>query len=166
LKAYQKIISKLFIVLICFYGCDTSNFKNKENINTLTYKSILEDLNGNEFTLNNYKGNVIFMNLWATWCKPCIAEFKNIVEAKNILEKDSIKFIAVSNENLEKIKLFIEKNNYNIEFIKLNGDYSLYEAYSLPTSIIYDRSGIEAFRVTGRTNFTSDNFIAKIKSVE
>ena len=120
MKAYQKIIINLFIVLIFFYGCDTSNLKNKENINTLTYKYILEDLNGNEFTLNNYKGNVIFMNLWATWCKPCIAEFENIVEAKNILEKDSIKFIAVSNENLEKIKLFIEKNNYNIEFIKLN----------------------------------------------
>ena len=148
----------VFILLLC--SCYNLR-ENKEE----EFIPKLISLNNDEINLKSYKGNVIFMNLWATWCKPCLAEFEDIEKAKKLFEKDSVKFVAISNESLDKIKSFVQNNKYEIEFIKLNGDYSLYEAYGLPTTIIYDKFGKEAFRISGmkKNQFTSDKFIKKIK---
>ena len=156
----QFLIFNLYLILL------TSCYNVKEN-NKREYTPELINLNSDEFIIDSYKGNVVFLNLWATWCKPCIAEFEDISKAKKLFQNDSIKFIAISNESLNTIKLFVKNNKYEIEFLKLNGDYSLYKAYGLPTTIIYDKFGKEAFRISGMKNnqFTSNNFVKKIKKL-
>ena len=58
-------------------------------------------------------------------------------------------------------------NKYDIEFLKLEGDYSYFDAYGLPTTIVFDKSGIEIFRTSGikKNQFTSKIFIQKIKKL-
>ena len=60
-----------FLIILFFISCSTNEKKSINN-------SLLVDLQGNEFSLNSYKGNVIILNIWATWCKPCIAEFESL----------------------------------------------------------------------------------------
>ncbi len=156
----QLILLNIFLLSL------TSCYNIKDN-NKQEYTPELINLNGYEFSIDSYKGNVVFLNLWATWCKPCIAEFEDISKAKKLFQNDSIKFIAISNESLNTIESFVKNNKYEIEFLKLNGDYSLYQAYGLPTTIIYDKFGKEAFRTSGmkKNQFTSNNFVNKIKKL-
>ena len=92
----------MFISAILF-SCDLNKDDKKfEFIPNLT------DLNNNEFKLENYEGNVLIVNLWATWCKPCVAEFESLEKFKNKFIGKKIKIVAISNENKDKIKAFIE----------------------------------------------------------
>lgn len=148
-----------FLLILFFISCSTNEKKSINN-------SLLVDLQGNEFSLNSYKGNVIILNIWATWCKPCIAEFESLEKAKEKFDNKNIKIVAVSNENLDLILNFVEKRQFNLEFVKLNGDLSYFNAYSLPTTVIYDKNGDEVFRLTGGVDFNTNNFLERIFEIE
>ena len=128
--------------------------------------SILSDLEGKSFDLNLYEGNVIILNIWATWCKPCIAEFESLEKVREKFKDKNIKIVAVSNEDLKLINSFLDKRKFDLEFIKLNGDLSYFNAYSLPTTVVFDKNGDESFRLTGGVDFNTNNFIEKIYEIE
>ena len=99
---------------------------------------ILVDMNNVEVLLDNYKENVLILNLWATWCKPCIAEFESLEKSKsNYLDK-KVKIVAISNENHDKIQEFIERREIDLEFLKLNADLNYFGAiaFLLPLFLI------------------------------
>ena len=58
------------------------------------------------------------------------------------------------------------KRKFDLDFIKLNGDLSFFNAYSLPTTIVFDKRGNEAFRLTGGVDFNTKNFIDRIYNIE
>ena len=147
----------LFLTII---SCNISNNKMAKDF------YVLSDLEGNAFDLDKQKGNVVILNIWATWCKPCIAEFESLEKVKEKFQDRNIKIIAVSNEDLKLINKFLDKRKYNLKFIKLNGDLSYFNAYSLPTTVVFDKSGEEAFRLTGGVDFNTNNFINKIIEIE
>lgn len=147
----------LFLTII---SCNVSNNKIAKDF------YVLSDLEGNAFDLDKQKGNVVILNIWATWCKPCIAEFESLEKVKEKFQDRNIKIIAVSNEDLKLINKFLDKRKYNLKFIKLNGDLSYFNAYSLPTTVVFDKTGEEAFRLTGGVDFNTNNFINKIIEIE
>ena len=67
---------------------------------------------------------------------------------------------------LKLINSFLNKRKFDLDFIKLNGDLSFFNAYSLPTTIVFDKSGNEAFRLTGGVDFNTKNFIDRILNIE
>ena len=128
----------------------------------------LKTLNNNTFNTSDFNnnGNPIVISFWATWCKPCIAEFESLEEVKEKFQDINVKIIAVSNEDLKLINSFLNKRKFDLDFIKLNGDLSFFNAYSLPTTIVFDKSGNEAFRLTGGVDFNTKNFIDRILNIE
>ena len=82
-----------FLLFLTIIGCSSPSYKKGDKI------SILTDLDGNSLDLNNYKGNVLILNIWATWCKPCIAEFKSLEKVKEKFSNRNIEIVAVSNED-------------------------------------------------------------------
>ena len=158
----RKIIRYIsFLTLIIFLSCE-----NKKEVNKIKKLKPLTTLKNEEFKLEELKGNVVIVNLWATWCKPCIAEFKSLEKSKEIFKEKNIKIIAISNESLEKISNFLSKTTIDLDFIKLNGDLSYFNAYSLPTTIVLNKDGNESFRITNSINFTSNDFTKKILNLE
>ena len=130
------------------------------------YLPILLDMNNEEVSLDSYKENVLILNLWATWCKPCIAEFESLEKSKsNYLDK-KVKIVAISNENHDKIQEFIERREIDLEFLKLNADLNYFGAFSLPTTIVFDKVGKERFRIASGIDFASQNFVQKILDLE
>ena len=155
----MRLVSLLSLFLTII-SCNISNNKIAKDF------YVLSDLEGNAFDLDKQKGNVVILNIWATWCKPCIAEFESLEKVKEKFQDRNIKIIAVSNEDLKLINEFLDKRKYNLKFIKLNGDLSYFNAYSLPTTVVFDKSGEEAFRLTGGVDFNTNNFINKIIEIE
>ena len=151
----------LFFFIIIIISCKEKIEKNRNQV-----LPILVTLENEEFQLEELKGNVIILNLWATWCKPCIAEFKNLEESKSLFKENDVKIIAVSNEPIDKISEFLKRKPFDLNFVKLNGDLSYFDVYSLPTTIVLDKNGEENFRVTNSIDFTSKDFTDKIKKLE
>jgi len=155
----MRFILNLSLILT-IASCNVTNNQTEESF------SILSDLEGKSFDLNLYEGNVIILNIWATWCKPCIAEFESLEKVKEKFKDIKVKIIAVSNEDLKLINSFLDKRKFDLEFIKLNGDLSYFNAYSLPTTVVFDKNGDESFRLTGGVDFNTNNFIEKIYEIE
>ena len=156
-------MNKFITITFCaFFIINCSEKKDKKD----QYLPILVDMNNKEVSLDTYKENVLILNLWATWCKPCIAEFESLEKSKsNYLDK-RVKIVAISNENQDKIQEFIERRDIDLEFLKLNGDLNYFGAYSLPTTIVFDKEGKESFRIASGIDFASQNFVEKILNLE
>ena len=93
-------------------------------------------------------------------------EFESLEKSKsNYLDK-KVKIVAISNENHDKIQEFIERREIDLEFLKLNADLNYFGAYSLPTTIVFDKEGKESFRIASGIDFASQNFVQKILDLE
>lgn len=103
----------------------------------------LKDLSGNAVTLEDYKGQYVILNFWATWCKYCVKEMPDLVQ----LQKDEpkVKILAVDvNEDQKSVSDFLKKNKLESLTVLMDSEGKVAEAYgvdSFPTSFFIDRSG-------------------------
>ena len=149
-------------------GCESP--KKQENTNeTTSEKADLNDINlvdmdGKEIKLTDFKGKVVFLNFWATWCKPCIAEMPSIQRAIVKIENKEIVFLAASDESVEKIEKFKKRFDFPFQFIRVLDDYANLEIWSLPTTIVYDRNGEIVINEAGAREWDSDDMIEKLSN--
>jgi cytochrome c biogenesis protein CcmG/thiol:disulfide interchange protein DsbE len=105
----------------------------------------LKDANGNSVKLSDFRGKVVLLNFWATWCGPCALEIPWFVEFQQQLKSRGLEVVGVSmdEEGWSAIKPFIAEHKVNYRI--LLGDDSVSQLYggvdSLPTTFIIDREG-------------------------
>ena len=115
---------------------------------------------GEKVGMEQFKGKVIFMNLWATWCPPCIAEMPAINDLYNEVEREDIVFIMLSlDDNFEKAKHFKEKKGFDFEvYYPAEGIPQMYNTRSIPTTYIIDAKGGLALTQMGMADYNTDEF--------
>lgn len=130
---------------------------DKDDQKKVTYASWkLRDLEGNELNYQDTKGKVVFVNLWATWCPPCIAEFQNIQDLYDDYG-DDVLFLLVSHESPETIKKFLNKKKYQIPIYMPLTDYpDDFNPSSIPRTYIVDKDGYVVVDKKGAANWNSD----------
>ena len=118
--------------------------------------------------INEYKGSLLILNFWATWCEPCKEEMPSLDNLQVNPDLDKIKIFAIniSKENLEKVnKFFINLNIKNFEPY-FDSPITLAKTFSLrgvPTSILINKEGQEFARIIGSIDFEDKNFVNWIK---
>lgn len=101
------------------------------------------------------KGKVVFVNFWATWCPPCVAELPDLQELYNDY-KDEVDFYFVTNESTERVSQFLNKNGYAIPvYYPLSSPPKLLESSALPTSFLFSPKGIMNRKKTGAADWNS-----------
>jgi len=130
---------------------------DKEEREKVLYSSwTLRDLNGNELNYQDTKGKVVFVNLWATWCPPCIAEFQNIQDLYNDYG-DKVVFLLVSEESPTTIQNFLNKKGYEIPIFNPLTNYpDDFNPRSIPRTYIIDKEGFVVVDKKGAANWNSD----------
>ena len=134
--------------------------KDLKKYNSLT---ILDDQN-NQLNLEDYKGNLILLNFWATWCAPCKEEMPSLdslYEKKNL---DNLKIFAINvgQDNLENSKNFFQDLKIKNLKIYFDSPVTLAKKFGLrgiPTSILLNKDGLEFARIVGSINFSEKKFI-------
>ncbi|MEE1896949.1 redoxin domain-containing protein [Flavobacterium rakeshii] len=107
------------------------------------------DLNGNPITLSTQiEGKVALLDLWATWCAPCIAKSKSMVPVYNDFKDKGFTVIGVAREkdNTEKLTKFLEKEKWPWQqLVDLDGENKIWQKYGIPNSggevFLIDKTG-------------------------
>ena len=115
----------------------------------------LYDINGNPHALAEYKGKVIFINFWATWCGPCLGEMPEIQKFYDIYKNNpNVQFLIISNQPSNEISAFIKKTNYTFPVFQASGTPAILATNTIPTSYLIDKNGKIIFKKTGVANWS------------
>jgi thiol-disulfide isomerase/thioredoxin len=117
-----------------------------------------------KINLNSYKGNLIILNFWATWCAPCKEEMPSLDALLNNDRLNNLKIfpINVGKDNLEKSESFFKDLDIKNLEIYFDSPSTLAKKLSLrgiPTSIILNKEGEEFARIIGSIDFGDKKFI-------
>ena len=112
----------------------------------------LLDLNNNKVSLSDFRGKVVVLNFWATWCPPCIAEAPDLVEVSKAYKDKGVQFIGVSDDDVSALKKFV--SDYGIEYpILLDGSVDRimpkWGISAIPTTFILNGNGEIVFKKVG-----------------
>jgi len=111
-------------------------------------------MDGTEFGLSPEQKTYTVLHFWATWCKPCLAEFPELKAALPRLQSDRVAFFLATEEDLDQIRAFEEKRNFGLEFLHLKeATLADFEVHALPTTLVLDRQGKVVFRHMGQLNW-------------
>lgn len=153
MKMEEMRSSKLWTLFVVSLLCMSCNTKSKteahETSGGVKLASIrLVDLYGKAVDMDEFRGKTVFINFWATWCKPCLQEMPTIERAHEQLKDKDIIFLLASNESLEQIKRFKEQRKFAFRYVRVENLEKL-NIQALPTTYIFDPDGKLVFSEAG-----------------
>jgi thiol-disulfide isomerase/thioredoxin len=136
--------------------------ENKSAAASFNYNFILNDLEGNKVDVTKFKGKVIFLNMWATWCGPCRVEMPSIQKLYESVDKDKVVFIMLSIDSKEtqsKISKYINDKGFTFPV------YTPHEYLprqlnvpTIPTTFIVSKDGKVKSKKVGTANYDTEEF--------
>ena len=122
------------------------------------------DIKNKELSLNDYKGNLVILNFWATWCAPCKDEMPSLDLLTENPNLDNLKVFPINigkDTNQKSLDFFkdLEIKNLEIYFDSPNTLAKKFKLRGLPTTIVFNKDGLEFARIIGSIDFTDKKFI-------
>ncbi len=146
--------------------------QKKKMINEAAPDFSLVDLAGNTVRLSDYRGKVVVVDFWATWCGPCKASFPAVQKVVDRYSSDdNVKFLFIDTRETVADKRqnainFLEETKYTFHVL-LDNDNKVYESFSvtgIPTKFVIDGKGNIRFNVVGVSG-TTDEMIQELVSM-
>ena len=131
-----------------------------ENYPQADFSLNLINSNGENVAMEELRGKVIFMNVWATWCPPFIAEMPVINKLYNDVDKENVVFIMLSvDQDFQKAIDFNKSKGFDFEIYKAAGRMpQMYNSQSIPTTYVIDAAGNLVLTHMGMGDFNTKDF--------
>lgn len=128
-------------------GCDA-------NAKPANLDFVLKDMEGKDVKLADYKGKVVLLNFWATWCGPCKIEIPGFVELQEKYRDQGVVFLGFSvDDSPDKLKTYASDHNMNYPVLVGDGHEEVQEAfgpiYGIPVTVVINREGMICRKHTG-----------------
>lgn len=132
---------------------------DRSSAGTPAPRSIFEDPAGEAITLSDFRGKPLLVNLWATWCPPCIAEMPALDGLA--IREPGLQVLAVSEDlnGHDKVDAFFAQRRFRKLQPYIDPGLSLMtelKVDTLPTTILYDAEGREVWRMTGMADWQGE----------
>jgi thiol-disulfide isomerase/thioredoxin len=127
-----------------------------------TYQWQLKDATGKTVSLEAYKGKIIFINFWATWCPPCIAEMPSIQKLYGDYQ-DKMVFLFVTTDSFEKANAFMIKEKLTLPvYQSVTNPPVEMDSNTIPATYLIDKEGNIIISKIGAADWDSDSFREKL----
>lgn len=139
----MKKILAIVLMLVCLSASASAASLIMPGVEAPDFEAQM--ISGETFKLSEQRGKVVLLNIWATWCGPCVAEMPDIDRLAKDYADDLVVIGVNSGEPLEAVKAFIEKNGYTYP-IALDTDYrisgELYPTMAIPYTVVINPLGV------------------------
>ena len=129
----------------------------------------LPDLDGNRVRLADYRGKVVLLNIWATWCLPCVEEMPSMEKLHQELKDDDFEILAVSidESGVDAVRPFMKKHNLSFSALTdtAGAMKNLYRITGVPESFIIDKDGFVVEKVIGPRDWASNDAIGYFRNL-
>ena len=168
------IVILMLLALSLFTGCsEKPAVPPEENVQSGESDDfVLEDLDGNFLSVSDFKGKVVVLNFWASWCPPCRQEMPDLDELdKEFKEGGDVVLLTVNltdgqRETREAARDYIEENGFGfVVLLDERGELAAqYRINAIPQTFILDRNGEISDSLIGAT--TKDVILDKVSAVK
>jgi thiol-disulfide isomerase/thioredoxin len=128
----------------------------------------LENMEGAKVSLDDYKGRVVLLNFWATWCPPCKEEMPAMENLHKEFHSKGLSIVAIDDyEKRETVEKFLKKNPYTFDILldPTGKTSEAFKAMMLPTSFIIDKEGNAIGKVVGMREWDGEASKALFKEL-
>ena len=128
----------------------------------IDYSFRLRSVDGDDVNFEDLRGKVVFMNFWATWCPPCIAEMPDIHALYESLNNDKVAFVMISKDKaLEDAKKYLNKKGFTFPVYQpLDPLPETFSLKGIPTTFVISKDGKIAMQKTGMATYNTRAFKA------
>ncbi|MDB4157728.1 TlpA family protein disulfide reductase [Candidatus Pelagibacter sp.] len=167
---------KLLIIFIYLITTNFSHALEKTSLKNLVliknpklYEDVIfMDINQKNVNLDDFKGKLIILNFWATWCAPCKEEMPSLDTLQSNPKLNNLKIfpINIGQEDRSKSEIFFNELNIKNLNIYIDAPSTLAKKFSLrgvPTTIFFNKKGKEFARIIGSIDFNNEEFISWLK---
>jgi len=170
----KQSIRYILVCIVLFFLCLAGNAGASGLSSKLDIKPVkgnkalpsitLEDLKGKKVDLKSFKGKVIFLNFWATWCGPCKEEMPTMETLYRQFKDRNFVFLTISvdYEGSKPVREFIEKNRYTFPVLvdQKNETLDIFEVTGIPTTFVIDKQGKLLGKAIGPRNWKSSEIVS------
>lgn len=123
-------------------------------------------LSGQRVTLEAFRGRVILVNSWATWCEPCVAELRSLRELRAAIPDTSLVFVLVAPQQRVSVQSFVRRRALSLPvYLETSPAPAVYQFEAVPTTWIIDRDGRIALRHRGARNWNTPAVRAQLAAL-
>ncbi len=153
----------LFAMIAIPLGCGGSSKVGQRT----DFNEKLHTLDGEVLDFSRFEGKVVFLNFWATWCGPCIAEKPSIDQLYQKFKDDpDVVFALVSNEKPDVVKNFVSSRDYSFPIYTVRQFPRAFEVRGIPATFILGPDGKVAHQFLGGRNWNDDQYVEMIKNLK
>lgn len=165
-----RFLTKLrLLLLVCFLipvtviSAELEVYNNQAELDFSLF-----DLKGKAQSLSDYKGKVVLVNFWASWCPPCIYEMPELQKLKKHFADSPFEIIAINTgEKKYQVRKFVKLIKFDLPVL-LDSSSDTFNAWSvktLPTSFLIDAKGQIRYQVRGVPDWEQEQTITLIKKL-
>jgi peroxiredoxin len=151
-------------------GCDRSGDGSGAAISVgqVVPDFTLKDMDGRTVTLSQYRGKVVFLNFWATWCPPCREEMPAMERLNTVFQGQDFVMLAVNVEkDIEPVRAFLAQSPHSFAVLldQQATAQNLYGVFRFPETFLIDQEGRLVERFLGARDWSSVEFMKRISTM-
>jgi thiol-disulfide isomerase/thioredoxin len=127
----------------------------------------LRDLDGNEVKFDRFQGKALFVNIWATWCPPCVAEMPSIARLASVEElKGKVEFVCIAtDETINAVRSFLRGKNWPMTILHATALPPVFLTSGIPATFLIAPDGRLAYMREGSAEWDAPEVVAKLREL-
>jgi len=138
----------------------------RDSLIAADYDWQLLSLRGERTSLNAFRGQVLIVNSWATWCEPCVAEIRTLLALRAAVPDSGLAFALIAPQRREPVAEFVRRRAMTLPvFLERNAAPAVFRFEGVPTTLIIDRTGRIVLRHRGAAAWDAPKIRALVESL-
>ncbi len=186
-SVFNKISDLIFVLIVVAMIFPTSRMKvivfvkqltsfspteidkeDRKAVSIADYNWAFETMDGKTVNMKDFAGKTIFINVWATWCPPCVAEMPSIQQLHDqVKDNENIVFVIVTNEKKPRVEAFIKKHGFTFPIVMARSKTpKAFHSESIPVSFLVSPKGEIVLKEYGSQKWHGEETVKLLKSFD